>query len=152
MKSKLLKILTALLLISLSLFTFTACGNDNDSDNKNQDILSIYNMYVVSAQESGVEPLSYEDWLSSIKGEKTSTNPMATIYAWTGALKKRGELDNLPKLVDFANKLEKACIDTLLSGVMTKDLVNLTDGSVEIKQVNTSEFIKEIRNNLEKSL
>jgi isocitrate dehydrogenase len=77
---------------------------------------------------------------------------MATIYAWTGALKKRGELDNLPKLVDFANKLEKACIDTLLSGVMTKDLVNLTDGSVEIKQVNTSEFIKEIRKNLEKSL
>lgn len=87
-----------------------------------------------------------------LKGEKTSTNPMATIYAWTGALKKRGELDNLPKLVDFATKLEKACIDTLLSGVMTKDLVNLTDGSVEIKQVNTSEFIKEIRKNLEKAL
>ena len=77
---------------------------------------------------------------------------MATIYAWTGALKKRGELDNLPKLVEFASKLEKACIDTLMSGVMTKDLVNLTDGSVEIKQVNTSEFIKEIRKNLEKAL
>ena len=87
-----------------------------------------------------------------LKGEKTSTNPMATIYAWTGALKKRGELDKLPKLVEFASKLEKACIDTLMSGVMTKDLVNLTDGSVEIKQVNTSEFIKEIRNNLEKAL
>ena len=87
-----------------------------------------------------------------LKGEKTSTNPMATIYAWTGALKKRGELDNLQDLVDFATKLEKACIDTLLSGVMTKDLVNLTDGSVEIKSVNTSEFIKEIRNNLEKAL
>ena len=87
-----------------------------------------------------------------LKGEKTSTNPMATIYAWTGALKKRGELDNLQDLVDFAAKLEKACIDTLLSGVMTKDLVNLTDGSVEIKSVNTSEFIKEIRNNLEKAL
>ncbi len=87
-----------------------------------------------------------------LKGEKTSTNPMATIYAWTGALKKRGELDNLKDLVNFADKLEKACIDTLLSGVMTKDLVNLTDGSVEIKQVNTSEFIKEIRNNLEKAL
>ena len=87
-----------------------------------------------------------------LKGEKTSTNPMATIYAWSGALRKRGELDGLCDLVDFANKLEKACIDTLLSGVMTKDLVSLTDGSVEIKQVNTSEFIKEIRNNLEKSL
>lgn len=87
-----------------------------------------------------------------LKGEKTSTNPMATIYAWTGALRKRGELDNLKDLVNFADKLEKACIDTLLSGVMTKDLVSLTDGSVEIKQVNTSEFIKEIRNNLEKAL
>lgn len=87
-----------------------------------------------------------------LKGEKTSTNPMATIYAWSGALRKRGELDGLCDLVNFANKLEKACIDTLLSGVMTKDLVSLTDGSVEIKQVNTSEFIKEIRNNLEKAL
>ena len=87
-----------------------------------------------------------------LKGEQTSTNPMATIYAWTGALKKRGELDGILELVDFAKKLEKACIDTLMSGVMTKDLVLLTDGSVEIKQVNTSEFIKEIRNNLEKVL
>ena len=87
-----------------------------------------------------------------LNGEKTSTNPMATIYAWTGALKKRGELDNLPKLIEFGEKLEKACIDTLMSGVMTKDLVNLTDGSVEVKPVLTSEFIKEIRNNLEKLL
>ncbi len=86
-----------------------------------------------------------------LKGEKTSTNPMATIYAWTGALKKRGELDNLPNLIAFGDKLEKACIDTLMSGVMTKDLVNLTDGSVEVKPVLTSEFIAEIRKNLEKS-
>ena len=87
-----------------------------------------------------------------LNGEKTSTNPMATIYAWSGALRKRGELDNLPLLMAFADKLEKACIDTLMSGVMTKDLVNLTDGSVEVKPVLTSEFIKEIRNNLEKAL
>ena len=87
-----------------------------------------------------------------LKGEKTSTNPMATIYAWSGALRKRGELDNLTDLVDFADKLEKACIDTLMSGVMTKDLTSLTDGSVEVKPVLTSEFIKEIRNNLEKAL
>ncbi len=87
-----------------------------------------------------------------LNGEKTSTNPMATIYAWTGALKKRGELDNLPDLIAFGDKLEKACIDTLMSGVMTKDLVNLTDGSVEVKPVLTSEFIAEIRKNLEKSL
>ena len=87
-----------------------------------------------------------------LNGEKTSTNPMATIYAWTGALKKRGELDNLPDLIAFGDKLEKACIDTLMSGVMTKDLVNLTDGSVEVKPVLTSEFISEIRKNLEKLL
>ena len=87
-----------------------------------------------------------------LKGEKTSTNPMATIYAWTGALKKRGELDNLPKLTEFGDKLEKACIDTLMSGVMTKDLVNLADGSIEVKPVLTLEFIKAIRKNLEKSL
>ncbi len=87
-----------------------------------------------------------------LNGEKTSTNPMATIYAWSGALRKRGELDNLPKLMAFADKLEKACIDTLMSGVMTKDLVNLTDGSVEVKPVLTSEFVKEIRNNLEKAI
>ncbi len=87
-----------------------------------------------------------------LKGEKTSTNPMATIYAWTGALKKRGELDNLPELTEFGDKLEKACIDTLMSGVMTKDLVNLADGSIEVKPVLTLEFIKAIRKNLEKSL
>ncbi len=87
-----------------------------------------------------------------LNGEKTSTNPMATIYAWTGALKKRGELDNLPDLIEFGDKLEKACIDTLMSGVMTKDLVNLTDGSIQVKPVLTSEFISEIRKNLEKLL
>ena len=87
-----------------------------------------------------------------LQGEKTSTNPMATIFAWAGALKKRGELDNLSELVKFGEKLEKASIDTIMSGVMTKDLVNLTDGSVEVKPVLTTEFIKEIRKNLEKTL
>lgn len=87
-----------------------------------------------------------------LQGEKTSTNPMATIFAWAGALKKRGELDNLSELVKFAKKLEKASIDTIMSGVMTKDLVNLTDGSVEVKPVLTTEFIKEIRKNLEKAI
>ena len=78
-----------------------------------------------------------------LKGEETSTNPMATIYAWSGALRKRGELDNLPDLVDFADRLERACIATLDAGIMTKDLVNLAEG-VETKAVNTAEFIKEI--------
>ena len=78
-----------------------------------------------------------------LKGEETSTNPMATIYAWSGALRKRGELDNLPDLVDFADRLERACIATLDAGIMTKDLVNLAEG-VETRAVNTAEFIKEI--------
>ena len=86
-----------------------------------------------------------------LKGEETSTNPMATIYAWTGALRKRGELDGLSELVDFANKLEEACIATLNSGVMTKDLVNLAEG-IETKPVNSKEFILEIRKNLEAAL
>lgn len=86
-----------------------------------------------------------------LKGEETSTNPMATIYAWTGALRKRGELDQLPELVSFADKLEEACIDTLNDGIMTKDLVNLAE-NVKTTAVNTSEFIKAIRERLEKKL
>ncbi len=86
-----------------------------------------------------------------LKGEETSTNPMATIYAWTGALRKRGELDNTPELCDFADKLEQSCIDTLNDGIMTKDLVSLAEG-VETTAVNTSQFIKAIRERLEKKL
>ena len=82
------------------------------------------------------------------KGEKTSTNPMATIFAWSGALKKRGELDNLPSLVAFGDALEKASLMTLNDGVMTKDLVALAEG--ETTAVNTEEFIAEIRKRLEK--
>ena len=87
-----------------------------------------------------------------LKGEETSTNPMATIFAWTGALRKRGELDGLCDLCAFADKLEGACIQTLDSGVMTKDLVGLVEKGVEVKAVNSLEFIKEIRKNLEMSL
>ena len=82
------------------------------------------------------------------KGEKTSTNPMATIFAWSGALRKRGELDNLPGLVAFGDALEKASLMTLNDGVMTKDLVALAEG--ETTAVNTEEFIAEIRKRLEK--
>ena len=87
-----------------------------------------------------------------LKGEDTSTNPMATIYAWSGALRKRGEIDNLQDLVDFANKLEEACIDTLNEGIMTKDLVGLVEQGTSAKAVNTITFIKEIRSRLEKKL
>ena len=87
-----------------------------------------------------------------LKGEDTSTNPMATIYAWSGALRKRGELDELPELVAFANKLEEACIDTLNDGIMTKDLVGLVDEGVKAQAVNSIGFIKAIRERLEAKL
>ncbi len=87
-----------------------------------------------------------------LKGEDTSTNPMATIYAWSGALRKRGEMDNLSDLVDFANKLEEACIDTLNDGIMTKDLVGLVEKDINATAVNTITFIKEIRTRLESKL
>ncbi len=87
-----------------------------------------------------------------LKGEETSTNPMATIYAWTGALRKRGEMDELPELCGFADKLENACIKTLDSGVMTKDLVGLVSEGYTVKAVNSADFIAEIRKNLEQML
>ena len=87
-----------------------------------------------------------------LAGEETSTNPMATIYAWSGALRKRGELDNLPALVDFADKLESACIDTLLDGIMTKDLISLVDEGVSVTAVNSKAFLRAIRERLEKKL
>jgi isocitrate dehydrogenase len=86
-----------------------------------------------------------------LKGEQTSTNPMATIFAWTGALRKRGEKDGLNDLVTFADKLEQACLDTLNEGTMTKDLCHLAEG-IEPKEVNTAEFIQAIRSHLEASL
>ena len=86
-----------------------------------------------------------------LKGEETSTNPIATIFAWTGALNKRGELDGNAALCSFANKLEKACIDTIESGTLTKDLAGLWEGE-KPTIVNSKEFILAIRKNLEKSL
>ena len=87
-----------------------------------------------------------------LKGEETSTNPMATIYAWSGALRKRGELDGLDELVNFADQLEGACIDTLNEGVMTKDLVGLVAEGTKTTSVNSRDFIVAIRKNLEKRL
>ena len=87
-----------------------------------------------------------------LKGEQTSTNPMATIYAWSGALRKRGQLDELPDLISFADKLEEACIDTLNDGVMTKDLLGLVEKGTNTTSVNSLEFIKAIRERLEMKL
>ncbi len=84
-----------------------------------------------------------------LKGEETSTNPFATIFAWTGALKKRGELDNLPELVEFGERLEKATIDTIEAGEMTGDLVGLfkKEGVVP-KKLNSKDFLTAIATRL----
>lgn len=86
-----------------------------------------------------------------LAGEETSTNSVATIFAWTGALRKRGELDNIPELMDFANKLEKATIKTIEDGKMTKDLALIT--TLQNPTVlNSEDFIKAIRATLEEML
>lgn len=85
-----------------------------------------------------------------IKGEETSTNPVATIYAWTGALRKRGELDGLPELCGFADRLERAAAETIESGEMTKDLIPLFDkAGVEKKALNSKEFLLAIAKRLQ---
>lgn len=86
-----------------------------------------------------------------LKGEETSTNSVATIFAWTGALRKRGELDSLPELVRFADKLEEATISTIESGKMTKDLALIT-ALENVSVLNSEGFIKAIRETLEKTL
>ena len=83
-----------------------------------------------------------------LKGEETSTNSVATIFAWTGALRKRGELDKIPELMEFADKLEKATLTTIESGKMTKDLALITSLK-DVTVLNSENFIKEIRNTLE---
>lgn len=86
-----------------------------------------------------------------LKGEETSTNSVATIFAWSGALRKRGEMDQIPALCGFADKLEKATLGTIESGKMTKDLALIT--SMEnVTVLNSENFIKTIRENLEKMM
>jgi len=87
-------------------------------------------------------------YYSHLEGKETSTNSVATIFAWTGALRKRGELDQIPELVSFADKLEKACCATIESGIMTKDLVALSVLENK-KAVNTKDFLLEIRKKLD---
>ena len=83
-----------------------------------------------------------------LKGEETSTNSIATIFAWTGALKKRGELDEIPELVAFAQKLEQACVQTVESGKMTKSLAAISNIPNPV-ELNSLEFIKAIKETLE---
>ena len=84
-----------------------------------------------------------------LKGEKTSTNPMATIYAWSGALRKRGEMDGLSDLAAFGDMLETACVDTLSAGTMTGDLAGLAEPGFEKRVVNSEEFLDAVAARLE---
>lgn len=86
-----------------------------------------------------------------LQGEETSTNPIATIFAWSGAFRKRGEMDNIPELVNYADQLEAACFDTINAGIVTKDLANLMEG-VTPQVKNSADFIAAIRTRLEKRL
>ena len=92
-----------------------------------------------------------DQYYCHLKGEKTSTNSVATIFAWTGALRKRGELDCNDELVNFANKLEEACLKTIDKGIMTGDLAVLAVHD-NIQKADTFEFLKEIRKTLEEIL
>ena len=87
-----------------------------------------------------------------LKGEKTSSNSMALIFAWTGCLRKRGELDKTPEVVEFAKKLEEAALETVESGIMTGDLMLVATPSSKNKQVSTEEFIAEVGKALQKKL
>lgn len=86
-----------------------------------------------------------------LKGEKTSTNSMATLFAWSGALRKRGEMDEIPALCDFADKLEKASLQTIEDGIMTGDLASLAQPKAQ-KVVSTEEFLDEVKSRLDAQL
>ena len=87
-----------------------------------------------------------------LKGEETSTNPVATIFAWSGAFRKRGEKDGLTDLVRYADCLEAAVLKTLNDGIMTKDLAGLVSEGYTAKAVNSADFISAIRERLESML
>lgn len=103
-------------------------------------LVSPSGLYVYEAAHGTVQRHYYK----YLKGEETSTNPVATIFAWTGALRKRGELDNIPALQAFADKLERATLSTIESGKMLKELSLITSLS-DVTICNTQDFIHEIR-------
>ncbi len=87
-----------------------------------------------------------------LEGKETSTNPIATLFAWTGALRKRGELDKIPALMDFADDLEAASIAVIEGGTMTKDLAGLWEGETPAVTVTSRQFLEAIRVELERRL
>ena len=125
-----------------------ACKNyDGDvmSDMVSSACGSLAMMTSVLVSPSGV--YEYEAAHKHLKGEETSTNSVATIFAWTGALRKRGELDNIPELMAFADKLEKATLSTIENGKMTKDLALITSMK-DVTVLNSEGFIKAVRESL----
>ncbi len=107
-------------------------------------LVSPHGYYEYEAAHGTVQRHYYQH----LAGKETSTNPMATIFAWSGALRKRGELDQIPELMQFADCLEKASVKTIESGRMTKDLALITE-LTDVKILNSAAFIQEIRKELE---
>ena len=107
-------------------------------------LVSPHGYYEYEAAHGTVQRHYYQH----LAGKETSTNPMATIFAWSGALRKRGELDQIPELMQFADCLEKASVKTIESGRMTKDLALITE-LTDVKVLNSAAFIQEIRKGLE---
>ena len=107
-------------------------------------LVSPHGYYEYEAAHGTVQRHYYQH----LAGKETSTNPMATIFAWSGALRKRGELDQIPELMQFADCLEKASVKTIESGRMTKDLELITE-LTDVKVLNSAAFIQEIRKELE---
>ena len=107
-------------------------------------LVSPHGYYEYEAAHGTVQRHYYQH----LAGKETSTNPMATIFAWSGALRKRGELDQIPELMQFADCLEKASVKTIESGRMTKDLALITE-LTDVKVLNSAAFIQEIRKEME---
>ena len=107
-------------------------------------LVSPHGYYEYEAAHGTVQRHYYQH----LAGKETSTNPMATIFAWSGALRKRGELDQIPELMKFADCLEEASVKTIESGRMTKDLALITE-LTDVKVLNSAAFIQEIRKELE---
>ena len=107
-------------------------------------LVSPHGYYEYEAAHGTVQRHYYQH----LAGKETSTNPMATIFAWSGALRKRGELDQIPELMQLADCLEKASVKTIESGRMTKDLALITE-LTDVKVLNSAAFIQEIRKELE---
>lgn len=107
-------------------------------------LVAPHGQYLYEAAHGTVQRHYYKH----LQGEETSTNSMATIFAWSGALGKRGQLDNLPRLVNFAHSLEKAAISTVEEGYMTKDLAMISETPAQ-EVVNTTRFLAEVKRHLD---